>query len=58
MCGAPFESTAGRDIIANPSIDKAKALLAEAGYKNEKIVLLHPLDSPLLNPMAACSSTG
>lgn len=50
MCGAPFESTAGRDIIANPSIDKAKALLAEAGYRNERIVLLHPLDSPLLNP--------
>ncbi len=50
MCGAPYESNAGADIIGNPSIEKAKALLAEAGYKNEKIVLLHPLDSPLLNP--------
>ncbi len=53
MCGAPFESTAGSDIIGNPSIAKAKALLAEAGYKNEKIVLLHPLDSPLLNPFGS-----
>ena len=53
MCGAPFENKGGSDSIANPSIDKAKALLAEAGYKNEKIVVLHPLDSPLLNPFGA-----
>lgn len=53
MCGAPFESTAGSNIIGSPSIEKAKALLAEAGYKNERIVLLHPLDSPLLNPFGS-----
>lgn len=53
MCGAPYENNGGRDQIAEPSIEKAKALLAEAGYKNEKVVVLHPLDSPLLNPFGS-----
>lgn len=53
MCGAPFENKGGSEMIASPSIDKAKALLAEAGYKGEKVVVLHPLDSPLLNPFGA-----
>lgn len=50
MCGAPFSSDGGSDIVARPSLDRAKQLLREAGYANEKVVLLHPLDSPLLNP--------
>ena len=53
MCGAPYENTGGSQAIAKPSIEKAKALLAEAGYKNERIVLLHPVDSPLLNPFGS-----
>lgn len=50
MCGAPFASDAGTAAIAQPSLDRARALLREAGYNSERIVLLHPLDSPLLNP--------
>ncbi|NKE43619.1 ABC transporter substrate-binding protein [Roseomonas frigidaquae] len=50
MCGAPYSSTLGSDIIQQPSLDRAKALLQQAGYKNERVVLLHPADSPLLNP--------
>lgn len=50
MCGTTYESRLGSDVIAQPSLDRAKALLREAGYNNERIVLLHPVDSALLNP--------
>jgi peptide/nickel transport system substrate-binding protein len=53
MCGAPLETNGGSAAIAAPSLDKAKALLAEAGYKGEKVVVMHPLDSPLLNPFGS-----
>ncbi len=43
ICGstAPYESNAGAEDIIKPNIEKAKALLAEAGYKGEPIVGLH-----------------
>lgn len=50
MCGAPYSSTNGSDLVAKPSLDRAKELLRQAGYNNERVVLLHPVDSPLLNP--------
>ena len=50
MCGAAYSSTEGSDLIARPSLDRARQLLREAGYNNERVVLLHPVDSPLLNP--------
>ncbi|WP_426955334.1 ABC transporter substrate-binding protein [Muricoccus radiodurans] len=50
MCGAAYSSTQGSDLIARPSLERAQALLREAGYNRERVVLLHPVDSPLLNP--------
>lgn len=50
MCGAPYSSTVGSELVARPSLDRARELLREAGYRNERVVLLHPVDSPLLNP--------
>jgi peptide/nickel transport system substrate-binding protein len=50
MCGAPYSSTVGAELVAQPSLDRAKALLQQAGYANQRVVLLHPADSPLLNP--------
>ena len=50
MCGTAFESSLGTESIARPSLDRSKELLREAGYNNERVVLLHPLDSALLNP--------
>jgi len=44
MCGSENESDAGS--VKQPDIAKAKALLAEAGYKGEPIVLLQPTDRP------------
>lgn len=50
MCGTPLTSDRGRQQIATPSLDRARELLREAGYNNERVVLLHPADSALLNP--------
>ncbi len=44
MCNAPYTSTAGTQELMKPSIEKAKALMKEAGYKGEKVVVLHATD--------------
>jgi peptide/nickel transport system substrate-binding protein len=44
MCGSDNESDAGA--VHQPDLAKAKALLAEAGYKGEPIVVLQPTDRP------------
>ena len=52
MCGTTYTNDAGGDLIRTPSLDRAKALLKEAGYANERIAILQPADSALINPMA------
>lgn len=50
-CGTPFESEQTGDYtgIANPQ--KAKALLQEAGYKGEPVVLMRPTDNPTIGKL-------
>lgn len=50
MCGTTYGSSLGSEVIAHPSIERAKALLREAGYNNERVAVMHPADSALLNP--------
>lgn len=45
MCGSENETTAGV-VGLTPDIDKAKALLKEAGYNGEPITVLLPTDRP------------
>ncbi|MCB4822878.1 ABC transporter substrate-binding protein [Roseicella aerolata] len=52
MCGTTYTNEAGGDIIRQPSLERARALLQEAGYNNERVVILQPADSALINPMA------
>ncbi len=52
-CGAPFETTAGAEALLNgPDPAKAKQLIAESGYKGEKIVLLDATDQPIVHAQA------
>jgi peptide/nickel transport system substrate-binding protein len=50
-CGTPMASEAGTEAMTGKrDFDKAKALIKEAGYKGEKIVVLDAVDQP--NPHA------
>ena len=49
MCGTPYELDAGSDGLMKSNLDKAKALMAESGYKGERVVLMQPTDIPLLS---------
>jgi peptide/nickel transport system substrate-binding protein len=51
-CGGAFESNAGVADLGAPNLDKAKALLAEGGYKGEPIVILDPTDEAIIHATA------
>ena len=52
-CGTPLASDAGNAALAGKrDFDKAKALIKEAGYKGERIVVMAPTDQPVLYPQA------
>jgi peptide/nickel transport system substrate-binding protein len=50
MCGTFYGSDAGKDLTGS-SIEHARELLKQSGYKNERVVFLLPGDSALLNPI-------
>jgi peptide/nickel transport system substrate-binding protein len=53
ICGTPLATDAGADALEHaPNFAKAKALIAEAGYKGEKIVLLDATDQPIVHAQA------
>jgi peptide/nickel transport system substrate-binding protein len=52
ICGSPNETSAGAEPFRKPDLAKAKQLLAESGYKGEKIVVLVPSDVTYLNAAA------
>jgi peptide/nickel transport system substrate-binding protein len=45
FCGAPFETDVNSGRIAKQNLDGAKALLKEAGYNNEPVLVIHPTDA-------------
>ena len=51
-CGTPNGSEAGSDAYRKPDPARAKALLAEAGYRGEKIVILTSQEIPLIGALA------
>jgi peptide/nickel transport system substrate-binding protein len=57
-CGFPLETNAGVGDFGKPSpanIAKAKALLKEAGYNNEPIVLMNPTENAVISAMTVMS---
>jgi len=52
-CGTPFETNAGADeLLHAPDVAKSKALIKEAGYRGEKLVLLDATDQPIVHGQA------
>ena len=51
VCRSSVSSGAGTDFARGIGAGQARALLKEAGYKNEKVVFLHAASSALLNPI-------
>ncbi len=49
ICETPYGSAAGSERVMQQNFATAKKLLKEAGYKGEKVVLLHPTDIPQLH---------
>jgi peptide/nickel transport system substrate-binding protein len=52
-CGTPMSSNAGSEALTGKrDFDKAKKLVAEAGYKGEKVIVLDAVDQPLIHAEA------
>ncbi|WNJ90396.1 ABC transporter substrate-binding protein [Bosea sp. 685] len=52
ICGSPDGTEAGAEIFGKPDLAKARQLLAESGYKGEKLVLTSSMDIPAIGRMA------
>ncbi|SEE14402.1 peptide/nickel transport system substrate-binding protein [Rhizobiales bacterium GAS191] len=52
ICGGPFGTQSGTDAFGKPNIELAKKLLAEAGYKGEKLVMMSSKDIAPIGQMA------
>jgi len=51
-CVSPYASEEGATQTRKPDLARAKALLKEAGYKGEKVVIMHPTDLPIFANIA------
>jgi peptide/nickel transport system substrate-binding protein len=52
-CGTPFETEAGAEtLLKGPNPDRAKQLIADSGYKGERIVLMSATDQPVVHAQA------
>jgi len=52
-CGTPFETEAGAEaLLKGPNLTRAKQLIADSGYKGERIVLMSATDQPVVHAQA------
>lgn len=57
-CGNPYESEYRHDDVVEPQIEKARALLKEAGYDNTPVIVLHPTDMATVSPQPVVIADG
>ncbi|WP_240782559.1 ABC transporter substrate-binding protein [Roseococcus sp. SYP-B2431] len=51
LCGGPYATDAGGERFAREDLPRARQMLQEAGYNNERVVVLHASDSALIDPI-------
>lgn len=51
ICGTPIASEAGFEDMLSGNINKAKELIEESGYDGTPVVLMHPTDLTILEPL-------
>lgn len=56
ICGTPSESKVGTADLGKADLEKAKALLREAGYAGEPIVIMDPTDQPIIHAMTVVTA--
>jgi peptide/nickel transport system substrate-binding protein len=50
-CGTPYESRTGAEPLTGPrDLDRVRRMIKEAGYADEKIVIINPTDFPTIGP--------
>jgi peptide/nickel transport system substrate-binding protein len=51
-CDTPLANEAGSEVLKTRNIERARAALREAGYGNERVVLIAPGDYPQINALS------
>ncbi|MBM3533890.1 MAG: hypothetical protein FJX60_12740 [Alphaproteobacteria bacterium] len=51
ICGGPNGSEAGSEAYRKPNLERARRLLAESGYKGEKIIVISGTDQPIYHAL-------
>ncbi len=49
VCGSPFGAEVAPAELRKQNLEKARQLLAESGYKGEKVVIIAPSDAPIVS---------
>lgn len=57
-CGNPYESDYRHEDVVEPQLEKARALLKEAGYDNTPVIVLHPTDMATVSPQPVVIADG
>jgi peptide/nickel transport system substrate-binding protein len=58
VCGTGYASEAGSAPYAQPNLERARSLLAEAGYRGERLVFITTNDIPWIGRMAEVAAAG
>lgn len=51
-CSSPYASEAGAERLGDPSLERARALMRQAGYAGQPVVLLQSADVPIINTVS------